>query len=205
MNNRPDSSHPARQTVKGIACQQILQQDASVYSVQWMDFSKGHAQSIGAPQLLERYLKLARAFTFSVVRPVAGPEGVQFRLFDSSFALLKFAPPKQVSGPRREEVHLHIRGGLLVQARERDCGRLSFMVERGDAGVRITLQLADYFPLLLGSRKPSRLRTLFFRHTQAYMHRAVAIKFLSCLHKELTGERIRPLVDKVWVREGEEI
>jgi hypothetical protein len=198
------SALSAADAVREIACQQILQRDASVYSVQWMDFPSRYAQLIGAPQLLERYLRLVREFTFSIIRPVVSAEGIEFRLFGSSLAVLSFAAPTRVCGPLSEELHLFINGGLLVQARQCDRGQFSFLVERGEGDLRVTVQLSDYCPLLLGNSKPSRLRRLFYRLTQAYLHRMVTVKFLSCVYRELTGEQIRPRVNKVWVREGQE-
>lgn len=195
----------AKEGVKEIACQQILLQDASVYSVQWLVFPERYAHLITAPLLLERYLKLVRDCTFSLIRPVAGAGGIEFRLLASSLALLSFAPPQRVFGEDREEVHLVINGGLLVQARECDRGMFSFSAEKAEGGMRVTVQLSDYCPLLLGSRTPSRLRRLLYRFTQAYIHKRVTVRYLSTLYEELTGGEIRTRVKKVRVKEGRDI
>jgi hypothetical protein len=195
----------AKEAVKEIACQQVLLQDASVFSIQSLVFPERYAHLLTAPLLLERYLKLVRDWTFSTIRPVAGVEGIQFRLVASSLAFLSFAPPRHVYRQEREEVHLRINGGVLVQARELDKGMFSFFAERAEGGLRVTVQISDYRPLLLGGESPSRLRRLFYKLTQAYIHKVLTVKYLSSLYRELTGEEVLPGLKKVRVREGEEI
>lgn len=185
-----------------VACQQILLQDASVYSVQWLVLPERYAHLVSAQLLLDRYLKLVRESTFSLIRPVRSTQGVRFRLFASSLSLLSFAPVEHLLGERSESVQLRINGGLLVQAGECSRGMLSLLTEREEGGLRVTVQLSDYCPLLLGSARPSLLRRLFYRITQAYIHQAVTVRFLSDLYRELTGEKVRACVKKVRVKEG---
>jgi hypothetical protein len=194
----------AREEVKEIACQQILLQDASVYSVQWLVVPERFAGQVSARFLLERYLSLVRNCTFTLIRPTVSAEGVQFRLLWTSLALLSFGPPEYLGGGDSDQVHLRINGGLLVQARECDRGMFSLLTEREAGGLRITAQLSDYCPLLLGSARPSPLRRLLYKATQAYLHKRVTVRYLSELYRELTGEKVGMRLIKVRVKEGKE-
>jgi hypothetical protein len=188
-----------------IACQQILLQDSSVYSIQWLVIPTPHAAGVTAPFLLDRYLSHIRRYTHSIIRPETSAGGIEFRLCGSAASVLSFAPPEFAAMAGSTAVHLRIAGGMLVQADECDRGKLSLLAEGIAGGIRITIQLSDYCPLLLGSRKPSRPRKLFYRLTQAYIHKAVTIKFLARLYRELAGEEIRVRLKKATVHGGEEI
>jgi len=185
-----------------VACQQILERDASVYSVQWLELPERYAAQLGASLLLERYLKFIRARTWHLIRPTVSADGIQFRLLASSVALLSFAPPRYSALQDGEDVTLAISGGCLVQAGECDRGMFSLASARLEGRVRVTVQLSDYCPLLLGSGNPSVLRRLLYRFTQAYIHKVVTVKYLGALYRELTGQKACTKVKKVRVREG---
>ena len=190
-----------------VACQQILLKDASVYSVQWLDLPARYAPRVTASLLLDRYLKAVTDCTFRLIRPAVNDEGIQFRLLATSLALLSFSPPRFDADERGDAVHLDISGGFLVQAGECDSGRFSLLSSsgEGEGEVRVTVQLSDYCPLLLGSRSPSRIRKLLYRLTQAYIHKVAPVRYLSRLYRDLTGVKVRVKVKKVRVREGTEI
>jgi len=190
--------------VKEVACQQILERDASVYSVQWLVIPDPYARQITAQLLLDRYLKLVRDWTFTLIRPRVAADGVQFRLLATSLALLSFGPPEYPAGEEDGEVHLRINGGLLVQPRECNRGLFSLYAAREGEGARVTVQLSDYCPLLLGSARPSLVRRLLYRMTQAYLHKVVTVRYLADLYRELTGEKVSLRLIKVQVREGKE-
>lgn len=190
--------------VAEVACQQILEQDASVYSVQWLVIPDPHARQVTAQLLLDRYLKLVRNWTFTLIRPRVVADGVQFRLLDTSLALLSFGPPEYLAGEEDGEVRLRINGGLLVQPRECNRGLFSLYTAREGEGARVTVQLSDYCPLLLGNARPSLVRRLLYRMTQAYLHKIVTVRYLVDLYRELTGEKVSPRLIKVQVREGKE-
>jgi len=187
-----------------VACQQILLSDASVYSVQWLDLPAKYAPQVTAPLLLGRYLEFIRESTCQLIRPTLTRDGVEFRLLATSVALLSFSAPQHVVGEHAEEVCLGICGGVLVQAGECDRGMFSLSSAPHEKGVRITVQLSDYCPLLLGSRTPSLIRKLLYRLTQAYIHKVVTVSYLCRLYRDLTGVKIRTVVKKVQVREGTE-
>jgi len=188
-----------------IACQQVLLPDASVYSVQWVDLPACVGPRISASFLLRHYFEVVTRCTFRLIRPTVTAEGVQFRLMSTRFALLSFAPARFEADPEGEAVHLYISGGLLVQAGECDRGMFSLLKKVQGEGIRVTVQLSDYCPLLLGSSAPSRVRKLFYGLTQSYFHKVVTVRYLASLYRELTGAKPRAGVRKVQVREGTEI
>jgi hypothetical protein len=131
-------------------------------------------------------------------------EGVQFRLLATAVALLSFAPPRYSGTEDAEEVSFAISGGFLVQAAEGGSGIFSLRLDRDRETVRVTVQLADFCPLLLGSRNPSLTRRLLYRFTQAYIHKVVTVGYLSGLYRDLTGRKGGVRVKKVRLREGTE-
>ncbi|CAG0959939.1 hypothetical protein GEOBC_00667 [Geobacteraceae bacterium] len=188
-----------------IACQQVLMEDSSVFSVQWTTVSEHLGAGVTPDLLFDRYLAYVRRFTFSLIRPQVMADGVEFRLLGLPVSLISFTVPVR----RREEwgasLSLAICGGVLVQSNQCDRGDLSFLVEEADGGVRLTLRLADFCPLLLGSASPSRVRKLLYRFTQAYIHKVVTVRFLARLYRELAGGAACVRVVPARVRSGEEI
>ncbi len=172
-----------------IACQQVLRADSSVFSVQWMTLPPRHASAITPERLLERYLTHVRRFTLSLVRPVRSAEGIDFRLLATRLSLLSFGVPIAEDDGVTSSTTLRICGGYLVQPRECNRGELSFITDAGGEGIRVTVRLADYCPLLLGSRSPSRGRKLLYRLTQALIHKRVTTRFLARLYRDLETDR----------------
>lgn len=187
-----------------IACQQILEHDSSVFSVQWTTLPAA-GRAADPSSLLSRYLCHIRRCTLSLVRPqVTASGGVEFRLMGSSVPLLKFRRPVWGGDPGGTSLTLPIEGGVLVQSQRSDRGELSFIVAETAAGLMVKLQLSGYFPVLLGSRSPSRWRKRLYRLTQGFIHRIVTVRFLAHIHRELAGPGGRTRVVTVLVREGEE-
>ena len=181
-----------------IACQQVLVEDSSVFSIQWSVFPLSLATELSSQILLSRYLAYIRSCTFSIIRPCVLPTGVEFRLLGTGKSLISFLPAVTEGA----SVVLRICGGLLVQPRQCERGELRFGVEQQAEGVRVSLQLSDYCPLLLGSSSPSTLRRWLYRITQAAIHRLVTVRFLILLHRDLTGAKATIRVVNVKVREG---
>lgn len=190
MNMRHDNQE--------IACQQVLVEDSSVFSVQWSLFPAQVVAGLTARHLLDRYLAYIRSTTFSVIGPCESAGGVEFRLLASRLSLISFLPPVAGDGA----VTLRICGGLLVQPHQCHRGELRFAVEPTSEGVRLSLQLSDYCPLILGSSSPSPVRRWLYRLTQAAIHRLVTIRFLKLLYRDLAGSSAPVRVVNVNVRSG---
>jgi len=181
-----------------IACQQVLQEDNSVFSIQWIDLPAELCDAMTPERLLERYLATIRRMTLGLIQPMQTEEGVAFRLI-GLFPLLCFLPPV----PEKSGLALRICGGLLVQRDQCDRGEMLFQCEPlPEERVRVSLRLSDYCPLLLGSQHPSVIRRWLYRLTQATLHRLVTIRFLALLYRELGGTAGSVETLQVQIREG---
>ena len=191
----------AAEHAQEIACQQVLVEDSSVFSIQWSVFSADLAKGI-TPQILQaRYMAYLRRCTATVIRPHRTPSGIELRLLGSRLSLISFLPPADET----DAVVLRICGGMLVQPRQCDRGELRFGVEAVEGGVRISLQLSEFCPLILGSRSPSRVRFWLYRLTQAAIHRLVTIRFLVLLYRDLAGPAAAVRIVNRRVRDGQPV
>ena len=175
--------------------------DASVFSVQWSVFPASISGNLSAENLMTRYLAYIRRCTLSVIRPLLRESGIEFRLPGSRLSLISFLPPSAEG----ESVVLRICGGFLVQPHQCRRGELRFTVAPQPEGVRVSLQLSEFCPLILGSPSPSRLRFWLYRLTQATIHHLVTVRFLTLLYRELAGSSARVRVVRVHVREGQPV
>lgn len=192
-------------TEQEIACQQVLLDDSSVFSIQWMTVSERLGSAVTPDFLLDRYLAYIRRFTLSLIRPRVMAHGVEFRLLGLPISLISFTAPVRRQEAGGASLSLAICGGFLVQPDQCDRGELSFLAEEALGGVRLTLRLADFCPLLLGSPSPSRMRKLLYRFTQAYIHKVVTVRFLARLYRELAGGAACVRVVFVRPSRGEEL
>ena len=188
-----------------IACQQVLTDDGSVFSIQWTVIPQRHAATLTPDFLLERYQAYLRRVTLTLVRPLQAGEGLAFRLLSTKVALLTFAAPAFSYEKGIHAVTLRICEGHFVQAACCNRGKFSFMAESVKGGVKITVQLSEYYPRLLGSRDPSAPRKWLYSLTQAWVHKIVTVRFLAHLYRELEGKGACFRVVKVCVEKGEEI
>jgi hypothetical protein len=184
-----------------IACQQVLVEDSSVFSIQWSLFPQAIAAGLTPDNLLERYLSYIRRSTFSIITPIRSATGIEFRLMGTPLSLISFLPPDVEA----ESIVLRICGGMLVQPRQCDRGELHFSVDKSDDGIKVSLQLSDYCPLLLGSPSPALLRRWLYQFTQAAIHRLVTVRFLALLYRDLAGTSAKFQVVNVQVRDGKSI
>ncbi len=184
-----------------VACQQVLMEDNSVFSIQWTLLPESLAVGITPQLLAQRYLEYIRSCTWSVIRPCFGDDGLEFRFLNSRLSLIRFLPPVHGEGT----LLLRICGGLLVQPRQCHRGELCFQVTPTDSGTRVSLQLSDYCPLLLGSPSPTLFHHWLYRLTQAAIHRLVTVRFLVLLYRDLAGVASPVQVVNVTVREGRNI
>jgi len=188
-----------------VACQQILENDHSVFSVQRLMLPDDGRGSISSAELLRFYLEYVERFTFGVIRVTQTAAAIEFHLAGGGVVLIRFAAPLHTHEGATEKTTLQIAGGLLVQQLECDRGQLDFIVEKRAAGTRLTLQLADYCPLLLGGSNPSLLRKWLYRLTQAYIHKVVTVRFLRMVYRQRTGRKPPAETVMIAVRKGENI
>ena len=104
--------------VQEIACQQVLVEDSSVFSIQWSLFPESVAAGLTAEDLVARYLEYVRQFTATFIRPEILPEGIRFRLLSSRLSVITFNPLVLHSDNSSSSAVLHVNGGILVQPRE---------------------------------------------------------------------------------------
>jgi hypothetical protein len=188
-----------RHDYQEIACQQVLVEDSSVFSVQWSIFPVQIAAELTPIILLERYLAHIRRATFSVIRPTEAASGIELRLLGCRhMSLISFLRPEE----EHMSTTLRICGGLLVQPHQCHRGELRFAVEPTPEGVKVSLQLSDYCPLILGNASPSPVRRWLYRLTQAAIHRLVTIRFLMLLYRDLAGSSASVRVVNANVRDG---
>jgi hypothetical protein len=186
-----------------IACQQVLVEDNSVFSIQWTDLPPDLITDLTAARVLDYYLAAIKRLTFGLVRPASNTEGVSFLLL-GRIPLLSFLPAAASVTEEGQGLSLRICGGQLVQQAQCDRGELSILLQSlPDGGLRVTLRLSDYCPLLLGSQRPSIIRRWLYRLTQAALHRLVTIRFLALLYRELGGTARSIKTIQVQVREGQ--
>ena len=181
-----------------IACQQVLVEDSSVFSIQWSVFPAALAAQFTPDMLLNRYLAYIRTCTATIVRPHRSATGIQFRLLGSRWSLISFLPPAR----EQQVVVLRICGGILVQPGQRGRGELCFGTTEEPEGIRVSLELSGYRPSILGPPSPPAFRRLLYRLSQAAIHRLVTVRFLALLYRELAGPGARVRVVGVKVRDG---
>lgn len=186
-----------------VAYQQVLAEDRSVFSIQWATIPNGQNSGLTSEELLARYLSYIEKVTLKLIKTRVDAEGVTMRLSPAGPDLISLLPPETVRSENGTRTTLRICGGFLVQPGECNVGKLDFLTEAVPSGTRVTLRLADYCPLLLGSRKPSLFRRWLYRLTQALIHKVVAVRFLAMIYRTSTGRGLKKGIVKAAVREGE--
>jgi hypothetical protein len=188
-----------------VACQQILEEDHSVFSIQWVILPPGNDHGLTSEKLLRLYLEYIERFTLGIIRAIENDNGIELRLARSSIPVIRFSPPLLEKTTKGEKISLRISGGLLVQPEEYDRGQLEFFVESVEPGCRVALMLSGFCPLLLGSRQPSLWRKWLYRLTQAYIHKVVTVRFLAKVYHNITRKRMLKGTVRIAVREGMDI
>lgn len=188
----------SRTPIQEIACQQVLTENGTVFSVQWTDIPNDMADTLTVDFLLERYLTYIKKCTATLIRPTYQQGGIEFRLIGTGVSLISFMPPEH----RNSSVTLRICGGFLVQPRQCNRGELRFGIAYQTGTARISLQLSDFCPLILGSHSPSLVRLWLYRFTQAALHRLVTVRFLMLLYREIAGTSARVKIINAGIRNG---
>ncbi len=179
----------SRLLLKKIASSEVIREDHSVFSRQWIELPHCNPASLNPAFLVESYLAFVRKCTLSIVQPSQNGGKTVFALFGSSLALLIFSGPQFSENERSQSAALRIDGGLLVQRNECGKGMLSFIIEVLGEGLQVAVEVRDYCPLLLGGAKPSKLRKWLYRCTQALIHKIITSRYLYHLHRQLESGR----------------
>jgi hypothetical protein len=143
------------------------------------------------PENLER---LARAYwrylnrvSLGLLRVVYEPAARTVVLLVRPLALLRFRGPEYVTATERATVTWPIDRGLLVAKRGRGRGFLRITVERceaaqgGRARLRVSAEVANFYPWLRGSGAFARIGTWLYSQTQVRIHVRVTNGFLRSL------------------------
>lgn len=186
-----------------VACQQILEEDHSVFSIQWITLPPGNYHGLTSKRLQELYLDYVRRFTLGIIRSSENDAGIELTFAGNP--IIRFSPPLQKNTTDGEKSSLRISGGFLVQQEKVDRGQFEFFVEHIESGCRVTLKLSDFFPLLLGSKESPLWRKWLYRLTQAYIHKIVTVRFLATIYRTFTGEILKKGVVRIAVRNGTNI
>ncbi len=194
------SSSPLR-----IACQQILEEDGSFFSVQWADLPNPAGKELNCQEVARRYYRLIRRANLSLIRVAESETGVAFELWPFRHALLRFEKAAPEPEEKNGTVVLKICGGSLVQPGCQNRGELLFRVEERAEGQRVTLQLSGFFPRLLGSPTPTPVRKRLYGLTMGTFHKLLSICFLFGLSRNGRRSPVFPKVTRIAVRSGEDI
>jgi hypothetical protein len=187
-----------------VACQQLLEANNTIFSIQWVVIPSTYEPGMNSVMLLQLYSQHIRRFTLGLVIPVETAEGVEFRLAGLPLSLISFTSSVHEAHENSDCSRLHITGGILVEPGESYRGELLFKTEQTPSGLKLTLQLSGFCPLMLGNQKPSFWRKRLYRYTQGYLHRLITVRFLARVHGRVTGADARTRVVRVALRQGEE-
>jgi len=191
---------------KEVLCQQVLQPDGTVFSVQSLDLPKAMATAVDARSVMDRYFAFIRSHTLGFVRPTTtAAGGVEFRLLSFRLSLLSFSPPRYQCNRNGTAASLDLSGGVLMQG---PCasGVFSLVTEEVGENIRVTVQLDRFRPALMGcDTPPTAPRRFLYRLTQASVHKRATIAFLMRFYREFSGVKARSEVKEVRLREGTNI
>ena len=175
----------SRLLLKKIACREVIFEDYSVFSRQWIEIPHIDKALLTPAFLVESYMAFIRKCTLSIVQPVQNGGKTAFVLFGSSLPLLIFSGPEFSGNDRSQTAALRIEDGFLVQRNECGKGMLSFTIEVVEEGAQVAVQVCDYCPLILGGRKPSKIQKWMYLCTQALIHKIITSRFLDHLYCQL--------------------
>lgn len=154
----------------------------------------GALEELWTPSSLER---LARAYwrylsriSLGLLKVGYGPSGRFVVLGWRRLVLLRFRLPVFDVGPGFGRVTWPVESGVLVAPRGRGRGHLRIDVRRldpdprsGEARVRVSAVVANFYPFLRGSGWFARLGVLFYTQTQLRIHVLVTRGFLRSLEE----------------------
>jgi hypothetical protein len=170
--------------------------DGPTGSVQEADLSAGTdllGRLWGAPsleRLANSYWRYLSRISLGLVRVVHAADSRSVVLVHHRLLLLRFRPPVYDSGPEFGQVTWPIDRGLLVAAPGRGHLRISVRrlppvpgEETGSERVRVRSEVQNFYPLLRGRGRFSRLGAHLYSKTQLRIHVRVTRGFLRSLER----------------------
>jgi hypothetical protein len=147
-------------------------------------------ERIWTPEYLERlartYWRFLTRVSLGILRVLYAPDSREIAVITRPFVLLRFAPPEYDIHAGGGTVTWPIETGLLVATRGRDRGylRLGVELEPGDtpqATVKVTSEVANFYPRIAGSGWFARIGRVVYGFTQLRVHVIVTHAFLRSL------------------------
>lgn len=169
------------------------QPDGSVTSRQVAEVTlpREELDRVWTPEYLERlaatYWRFLKRVSLGLLRVLYTPSSRELVALGRPLVLLRFEAPEYEAGGGRASVTWRISGGLLVLPRGRGKGYLRIGVDRtGDTGesscsVRVTSEVASFYPTIAGWGWFSRIGRFIYSQTQARLHVLVTNSFLRSL------------------------
>jgi hypothetical protein len=176
--------------------QGAVPQTGAVSSVQRADVELPEARlaELWRPENLERlaraYWRYLNRLSLGLLRVVYEPAAQTVVLLLRPLALLRFKAPDYEADADRARVTWPIDRGLLVSKAGRGQGFLRITVERcgpvehGRARLRISAEVASFYPWLRGSGRFARIGTWLYSQTQVRIHTIVTYGFLRSLARD---------------------
>jgi hypothetical protein len=168
--------------------------DGSVTSKQEADITlpRSELDSMWSPEYLERlartYWRFLTRVSLGVIRVLYTPASRLVVLFAKPLRLVTFRAPEYDIEANRGTVTWRIEKGLLVAKRGRGCGFLRISVERppeDDARelvtIRVSSEVANFYPTLEGSGWYRAIGRFIYRVTQFRIHVLVTNAFFRSL------------------------
>jgi hypothetical protein len=148
-------------------------------------------EELWTPEQLERladaYWRYLRRISLGLLRGIQEPNASSIVLVGRPLTLLRFRRPEYVTAPGLGQVTWPIERGVLVAVAGRGRGYLRIRVRRlGDkrdspSVLRVSSEVANYFPLLRFGGPYARLGARFYNATQLRFHGLVTRGFLRSL------------------------
>ncbi|HEY8466509.1 MAG TPA: hypothetical protein VIL04_06885 [Solirubrobacterales bacterium] len=139
-------------------------------------------------RLARAYWRFLSKATLGLVRVVYAPDSRTVVLLTRSLPLLRFRRPDYAAGRGVGQVTWRIERGLLVARSGRGRGFLRITVRALEAGpelarLRVSCEVASFYPALRGGGRFARLGALLYSATQLRIHVWVTRGFLRSLER----------------------
>lgn len=169
--------------------------DGAVTTRQIADVSlpEGELERIWSAEYLERlartYWRFLERISLGLLRVIYTPQSRDVVLVRNPLVLLRFSAPEYDVSADGGAVTWRIDRGLLVIPRGRGRGFLRIAVRRGgrpvgpadEATVTVSSEVANFYPMITGSGRFSRVGRVLYRVTQLRIHVIVTNAFLRSL------------------------